>query len=116
MGIEMKKAIAVLATGLLLLSGCDNTEPASTPTTTAATTTSAAPVEETAQAEVTTEEAPAAEEAPPAEEAPAPATTTRVHYSSCAEAKEAGAAPLYKGDPGYSSTLDRDGDGVACES
>ena len=38
-----------------------------------------------------------------------------VYYSSCKEAKEAGAAPLYEGDPGYSSKLDRDGDGVACE-
>lgn len=38
-----------------------------------------------------------------------------VEYASCAAAKEAGAAPLHKGDPGYSEKLDRDGDGVACE-
>jgi len=38
-----------------------------------------------------------------------------VYYSSCKEAKEAGAAPLREGDPGYSSKLDRDGDGIACE-
>ena len=37
-------------------------------------------------------------------------------YNSCAEAKAAGAAPLYKNDPGYNTKLDRDGDGVACES
>lgn len=37
------------------------------------------------------------------------------HYSSCKEARAAGAAPLHRGDPGYSSDLDRDGDGVACE-
>ena|GEM_PF-1067295 len=37
-------------------------------------------------------------------------------YKSCAEARAAGAAPLYRGDPGYSSSLDRDNDGVACES
>ncbi|MGP5044090.1 excalibur calcium-binding domain-containing protein [Glutamicibacter ardleyensis] len=30
--------------------------------------------------------------------------------------KAAGAAPIYRGDPGYSGKLDRDGDGVACES
>lgn len=36
-------------------------------------------------------------------------------YRSCAEAEEAGAAPLHEGDPGYSSRLDRDGDGVACD-
>ncbi|WP_181782223.1 excalibur calcium-binding domain-containing protein, partial [Pseudonocardia pini] len=27
----------------------------------------------------------------------------------------AGAAPLHRGDAGYRSALDRDGDGVACE-
>lgn len=37
------------------------------------------------------------------------------YYSSCKEARAAGAAPLYAGQPGYSSSLDRDGDGVACE-
>lgn len=39
-----------------------------------------------------------------------------VYYKSCAAAKAAGAAPLRRGDPGYRSGLDRDGDGVACES
>lgn len=38
-----------------------------------------------------------------------------VVYNNCAEVKEAGAAPLHKGEPGYSSKLDRDGDGIACE-
>ncbi|WP_084534560.1 excalibur calcium-binding domain-containing protein [Nocardia yamanashiensis] len=50
--------------------------------------------------------------------APAPQTTARqgsVSYKSCADAKAAGAAPLRRGDPGYSSNLDRDGDGIACE-
>ncbi|TFV55503.1 excalibur calcium-binding domain-containing protein [Mycobacterium sp. PS03-16] len=37
-------------------------------------------------------------------------------YSSCADARAAGAAPLYAGQPGYSRKLDRDGDGVACET
>lgn len=40
---------------------------------------------------------------------------SKVHYKNCDEAKEAGAAPLREGDPGYSSKLDRDGDGIACE-
>ncbi|MGW1802893.1 excalibur calcium-binding domain-containing protein [Streptomyces sp. NPDC001984] len=26
-----------------------------------------------------------------------------------------GAAPVYRGDPGYAAHLDRDGDGVGCE-
>ena len=37
------------------------------------------------------------------------------YYPNCAAACEAGAAPLYKGDPGYRGPLDRDGDGIACE-
>lgn len=37
-------------------------------------------------------------------------------YSSCAEARAAGKAPLHRGEPGYSPKMDGDGDGVACES
>ncbi len=37
------------------------------------------------------------------------------YYPNCTAAKAAGAAPLYRGQPGYSTKLDRDGDGVACE-
>lgn len=40
---------------------------------------------------------------------------TSVYYKNCTAVREAGKAPLYKGDPGYSSKLDRDGDGIACE-
>ena len=36
-------------------------------------------------------------------------------YANCKAAKAAGAAPLYRGDPGYREDLDRDGDGTACE-
>jgi hypothetical protein len=39
-----------------------------------------------------------------------------VEYKNCTEVKAAGKAPTCKGDPGYSSNLDRDGDGIACES
>ncbi|MGP4996080.1 excalibur calcium-binding domain-containing protein [Glutamicibacter ardleyensis] len=46
-------------------------------------------------------------------EAPAPVST---YYQNCSAVKAAGAAPIYRGDPGYSGKLDRDGDGVACES
>lgn len=42
--------------------------------------------------------------------------SSSAYYASCAAARAAGAAPLYSGDAGYSSKLDRDGDGVACES
>jgi hypothetical protein len=30
--------------------------------------------------------------------------------------RAAGKAPLHKGDPGYSTKLDRDGDGIACDT
>lgn len=43
------------------------------------------------------------------------ATETGAYYASCSEARAAGVAPLYRGDPGYRSGLDRDDDGVACE-
>lgn len=42
-------------------------------------------------------------------------TGDAVTYSNCAEVEDAGAAPLSAGDPGYSSSLDRDGDGIACD-
>ena len=38
-----------------------------------------------------------------------------VYYKNCAAAREAGAAPVHAGDPGYGKHLDRDGDGVGCE-
>ncbi|ASK62291.1 hypothetical protein CFK37_09025 [Virgibacillus phasianinus] len=41
---------------------------------------------------------------------------SNVYYDNCTAAKEAGAAPVRRGDPGYASHLDRDGDGVGCES
>ncbi len=37
------------------------------------------------------------------------------YYENCDAARAAGAAPVRRGDPGYGSHLDRDGDGVACE-
>lgn len=38
-----------------------------------------------------------------------------VHYSGCNEVRGAGKAPLHYGEPGYDSSMDGDGDGVACE-
>lgn len=37
------------------------------------------------------------------------------YYANCSAARAAGAAPVRRGDPGYASHLDRDGDGVGCE-
>ncbi len=38
-----------------------------------------------------------------------------VAYANCDQARAAGAAPLHRGDPGYSPGLDGDHDGIACE-
>ncbi|WP_263588083.1 thermonuclease family protein [Sphingopyxis sp. GC21] len=38
-----------------------------------------------------------------------------VYYRNCNAAWAAGAAPLYRGQPGYRPEMDGDGDGVACE-
>lgn len=36
-------------------------------------------------------------------------------YRNCREARSAGAAPIYRGQPGYGAHMDGDGDGIACE-
>jgi endonuclease YncB( thermonuclease family) len=38
-----------------------------------------------------------------------------VYYRNCTDARAAGAAPLYRGQPGYRPEMDGDGDGIACE-
>jgi competence protein ComEC len=38
-----------------------------------------------------------------------------VVYNNCSQVRTAGKAPLHRDDPGYSTKLDRDKDGVACE-
>ena len=52
---------------------------------------------------------------PPPTVAPAPAPAP-VYFDNCAAAGAAGAAPVHRGAPGYGSHLDRDNDGVGCES
>lgn len=78
--------------------------PSASPTPSPSPSTTPTPSPEPTTAEPTPE--------PTAQPEPAP---QQAYYSSCREAKAAGAAPLYRGDPGYRSGLDRDGDGVACE-
>lgn len=63
---------------------------------------------EQAAAQQAVPQAPVQQAAPPA-----PASA---YYANCAAAKAAGAAPLYAGQAGYSTSLDRDRDGVACEN
>lgn len=52
---------------------------------------------------------------------PTPAKPTKpaapkVSYANCDAVRAAGADPIRSGEPGYGSHLDRDGDGVGCES
>jgi hypothetical protein len=57
---------------------------------------------------------------PPATDPPAtdpPATNPpAVYYANCTAVRDAGAAPIYRGEPGYRSGLDRDNDGIACDT
>jgi hypothetical protein len=59
---------------------------------------------------------PAAPAPPTAQPAPTPADVPAgTAYPNCAAARAAGAAPLHRGDPGWSDSMDGDGDGIACE-
>lgn len=116
------------------LAGCDSADSEAVPTATETVVVTPEPVQETVHATVTattteiatqvvtetavaTETVTAEETHPPSRHvaAPAPTVEEAVYYANCREAKAAGAAPLRRGDPGYRSDLDRDGDGVACE-
>lgn len=37
------------------------------------------------------------------------------YWGGCNDARAAGTAPIYRGEPGYREGMDGDGDGVACE-
>jgi hypothetical protein len=43
------------------------------------------------------------------------AAEASVYYRGCNEARAAGVAPIYRGQPGYRPGMDGDGDGIACE-
>jgi hypothetical protein len=40
---------------------------------------------------------------------------TATYYPGCNAARAAGAAPIYRGQPGYREEMDGDSDGIACE-
>lgn len=80
------------------------------------TTATPEPAPATVESEPEPEPEPAVEKPEPVADEPAPPAPAPARpFTSCAQAREAGAAPLYRGDPGYSPRLDRDKDGVACE-
>ena len=113
------------ATGAIATSTVTSTVRSTTTTTVtvAPTSTSSA---QAAPVAAEPEPAPASTVASEPTYAPAPAQTyapapvaepvpQSASYANCSEARAAGAAPIYRGEPGYASKLDRDNDGVACE-
>ena len=72
--------------------------------------------EPVAAPEVQPEPAPAPEAPAPEPEPVAPAPTVEVYYQNCDAVRAAGAAPIYAGTPGYASHLDRDKDGIGCDT
>jgi len=48
----------------------------------------------------------------PAQEPQSNNTGTSTPFKNCTEARNAGVAPVLRGEPGYGTHLDRDGDGV----
>jgi outer membrane biosynthesis protein TonB len=75
----------------------------------------AAPVVEPEPEPVVEAPAPEPEPVAPAPE-PAPAPAPEVYYKNCDAVRAAGAAPIYAGTPGYASHLDRDQDGIGCDT
>lgn len=57
----------------------------------------------------------AAEQAARVAQAQQQTDASNVYYKNCTAARAAGAAPVYRGQPGYASHLDRDDDGIGCE-
>jgi hypothetical protein len=96
-----------------------NRTPTTTTTrpTTTTTSTTAPPTTTTAPPTTTTAPPMTAPPPPPVTAAPAPPVTAppSAYYANCDAVRAAGADPLYRGQPGYRSELDRDHDGVACE-
>src|SRR5688572_13255861 len=82
------------------------TAPTATSTTVKAVTTTTGPAATTTTVKATTTTT----------RAVTTTTAKTVSYANCTAVKAAGAAPIRRGEPGYSTSLDRDGDGIACET
>jgi Protein of unknown function (DUF1524)/Excalibur calcium-binding domain len=95
-----------------VLSTCPDEPP---PTGSATPTTAATPTPAPPAPTPVVVPPPAPEPAPPAPAPEAPAPPADVYYANCDAVRAAGAAPIHVGEPGYSTKLDRDGDGVGCE-
>lgn len=58
---------------------------------------------------------PSTTKAPTTSAEPEPTSGGSTYYKNCAAVWAAGKAPIHAGDPGYSTDLDGDSDGVGCE-
>lgn len=114
-----RTAMALTLAAFVLLVACGGDEapiapvagvPATVLTIPAQPATTVTPVTAPATTQATT-----AATAPATTRATVPATRA-VSYANCTEVRNAGAAPIRRGQPGYSTSLDRDGDGIACET
>ncbi|WP_307814472.1 excalibur calcium-binding domain-containing protein [Glycomyces sp. YM15] len=107
-------AIVALCCGILLLPDADDDDSPGEVGTVIETTASASPTEP----DPTTRASPT-EAATSASPEPPPETTEaeeeEVYYENCDAVRDAGAAPIYDGEPGYRAGLDGDGDGEGCE-
>ncbi len=126
-------AVAILL-GASILAGCQPSTNQAQESPSPAVTTSASPspspspkvVKPSIKAEVKPSpvETPAAQETPveatptPTPEETVPSTQEQSGYvaGTCKELKAQGLSDFRSGDPNYTSSRDRDGDGVACES
>ena len=119
---------ALLMLGVVGVAGQDQDQPSQAATTSSIPTTPPTPATTAPTSSTTTESTavPTAASETSTTRPAATSTTTTVPsstssaapvvlYTSCDQVRDAGAAPLRQGDPGYSLELDRDGDGVACE-
>ncbi len=108
-------------TAVVLLGGCEASEksggtvkPASvlsTPTTTPASTATAPTTVATARPTTTT----TARATTTTTYKVTASTSSSVYYQNCTAVRAAGKDPIYRGEPGYASHLDRDNDGIGCE-
>lgn len=134
---DPKPAVTVTVTVTVTPTPTPTPTPSVEPTTEAPTpepTTEAPTPEPTTEAPTTRPPKPTTQAPEPTTQAPKPTTQApkpkptqvtqppetaepepEVYYANCTAVRAAGADPIRRGDPGYGSHLDRDGDGVACE-
>ena len=117
--IMMSVLVGLLLVVLIVRQAARTTQPPSSPNPVLATTASTSDATDASTPnEPVVQVPPPATEAPPAPPLIVASTSQRtstVHFKNCDEARAAGAAPIYSGQPGYDTDLDRNTNGVACE-